>query len=145
MASTSLDVHQVLPFESASRVDHSFLCGRAASLQTEQLHAAALAEDPNAFSYDEVYDDIHARKHAPRVQEQVERKVSLRRLVLAGGSASCLVSWAFLFGATWPCFPPLECPLSGLICYHYLPVAPISSSEGISGSGSCASAPCCAD
>jgi len=59
-------------------------------LQTEQLHAAALAEDPNAFSYDEVYEDIHAKKHAPRVQEQVERKVSLLRIPLGHGKSSSL-------------------------------------------------------
>jgi hypothetical protein len=38
------------------------------------LYAQALAEDPNAFDYDGVYDSMQQQKAAPRHQERVDRR-----------------------------------------------------------------------
>lgn len=38
------------------------------------MYAAALAEDPNAFDYDGVYDSIQEQKAAPKQQDRIDRK-----------------------------------------------------------------------
>jgi hypothetical protein len=38
------------------------------------MYAAALAEDPNAFDYDGVYDSIQQEKAAPKAQDKVARQ-----------------------------------------------------------------------
>jgi hypothetical protein len=38
------------------------------------MYAAALAEDPTAFDYDGVYDNIHTQKAAPRHEERLARR-----------------------------------------------------------------------
>ena len=38
------------------------------------MYAQALAEDPNAFDYDGVYDSMQQQKAAPRHQERVDRR-----------------------------------------------------------------------
>jgi coiled-coil domain-containing protein 55 len=43
-------------------------------LQVQQLHAAALAEDPSVFDYDGVYDSMQQAKAQPRQQEKLQRK-----------------------------------------------------------------------
>jgi coiled-coil domain-containing protein 55 len=43
-------------------------------LQVQEMYAAALAEDPNAFDYDGVYDSIQQEKAAPKAQDKVARQ-----------------------------------------------------------------------
>jgi hypothetical protein len=38
------------------------------------MYAAALAEDPNAFDYDGVYDSIQQERAAPKAQDKVARQ-----------------------------------------------------------------------
>jgi coiled-coil domain-containing protein 55 len=42
--------------------------------QVQEMYAAALAEDPNAFDYDGVYDSIQQEKAAPKAQDKVARQ-----------------------------------------------------------------------
>lgn len=43
-------------------------------LQVQEMYAAALAEDPNAFDYDGVYESIQEQKAAPKQQDRIDRK-----------------------------------------------------------------------
>lgn len=49
-------------------------CLRCVLLQVQEMYAAALAQDPNAFNYDEVYDNIQEQKSAPKQQDRIDRK-----------------------------------------------------------------------
>jgi coiled-coil domain-containing protein 55 len=42
--------------------------------QVQEMYAAALAEDPNAFDYDGVYDSIQQERAAPKAQDKVARQ-----------------------------------------------------------------------
>ncbi|XP_010557438.1 PREDICTED: nuclear speckle splicing regulatory protein 1-like [Tarenaya hassleriana] len=42
--------------------------------EIEEQHKKALEEDPSAFSYDEVYDDMKQKEVLPRMQDHEERK-----------------------------------------------------------------------
>jgi len=43
-------------------------------LQVQDMYAAALAEDPNAFEYDSLYDSMQEQKAAPKQQEKLARQ-----------------------------------------------------------------------
>lgn len=45
-----------------------------APIQVQQAYAEALAQDPNAFAYDDVYEDIQTSRVQPKQQEKIERK-----------------------------------------------------------------------
>jgi coiled-coil domain-containing protein 55 len=38
------------------------------------MYAAALADDPNAFEYDSLYDSMQEQKAVPKQQERLARK-----------------------------------------------------------------------
>lgn len=43
-------------------------------LQVQDMYAAALAEDPNAFEYDALYESMQEQKAAPKQQERLTRR-----------------------------------------------------------------------
>lgn len=43
-------------------------------LQVQDMYAAALAEDPNAFEYDALYESMQEQKAAPKQQERLARR-----------------------------------------------------------------------
>ncbi|WIA28554.1 hypothetical protein OEZ86_011094 [Tetradesmus obliquus] len=47
---------------------------KVADSKVQEMYAAALAEDPNAFDYDGVYDSIQQEKAAPKAQDKVARQ-----------------------------------------------------------------------
>eukprot|EP00878_Enallax_costatus_P018959 GHUV01019986.1.p1 GENE.GHUV01019986.1~~GHUV01019986.1.p1 ORF type:complete len:316 (+),score=157.86 GHUV01019986.1:692-1639(+) len=53
---------------------HAWHCLCWLLLQVQEMYAAALAEDPNAFNYDEVYDSIQEQKALPKLQDRIDRK-----------------------------------------------------------------------
>lgn len=53
---------------------HQLLLLHSLLLQVQEMYAAALADDPNAFDYDAVYDSIQEQKVAPKQQERIDRK-----------------------------------------------------------------------
>ncbi len=50
------------------------LASCALVLQVQDMYAAALAEDPNAFDYDGVYESIQEQKTVPKMQDRLDRK-----------------------------------------------------------------------
>eukprot|EP00882_Tetradesmus_deserticola_P030446 GHRQ01034190.1.p3 GENE.GHRQ01034190.1~~GHRQ01034190.1.p3 ORF type:complete len:107 (-),score=28.15 GHRQ01034190.1:129-449(-) len=44
------------------------------SPQVQEMYAAALADDPNAFAYDGVYESMQQEKAAPKAQDKVVRQ-----------------------------------------------------------------------
>jgi Coiled-coil domain-containing protein 55 (DUF2040) len=42
--------------------------------QVQDIYAAALEEDPNAFEYDSLYDSMQEQKAAPKQQEKLARR-----------------------------------------------------------------------
>ena len=46
-----------------------------ACLQTAEMHAAALAEDPSVFDYDGVFEDLQAKKEKPKAAEPAARRL----------------------------------------------------------------------
>lgn len=49
----------------------------------------ALAEDPNAFDYDEVYDDVQAKKLRQSKTEKANADCKVRTVVSVMNSKSC--------------------------------------------------------
>lgn len=43
-------------------------------LQVQDMYASALAEDPNAFEYDSLYDNMQEQKAVPKQQERLARR-----------------------------------------------------------------------
>lgn len=46
----------------------------AGCLQVQDMYASALAEDPNAFEYDSLYESMQEQKVAPKQQERLARR-----------------------------------------------------------------------
>ena len=46
---------------------------RSPAHQVQEMYAAALAEDPSAFAYDEVYEQLQEEREAPKALDKVQR------------------------------------------------------------------------
>lgn len=49
-------------------------CCAAWTVQVQDMYASALADDPNAFEYDSVYDSMQEQKAAPKQKEKLARR-----------------------------------------------------------------------